>query len=140
IETLVGPGQAPLWMGTFHSLCGRMLRRDGPEVGIDRGYTIYDEADRLSAVKRVMVGLNLDLKRFPPSAVVARISRAKNELQGPAEFAAGAEDYFSEVVSRVYAPYDKALRDASAVDFDDMLLLTARLFQEHPDSLARWQA
>ena len=115
LESLLGPGQAPAWMGTFHSLCGRMLRRDGDRIGISRNYSIYDEADRLSTIKRVMAAHNLDTKRFPPSAVVARISHAKNEMLGPAEFAAQAEDYFSEVVSRIYKPYDDALRAAGAL-------------------------
>ena len=140
IESLVGPGQAPPWMGTFHSICGRILRRDGQLIGINRSYVIYDEADRLAAIKRTMQKLNLDEKRFPPQALTARISHAKNELLGPAEFAAQAEDYFSEVVSRVYPIYERVLRDADALDFDDMLLLAARLFQEDKTALQKWQS
>jgi len=140
IESLVGPGQAPPWMGTFHSICGRILRRDGQLIGINRSYVIYDEADRLAAIKRTMQKLNLDEKRFPPQALTARISHAKNELLGPAEFAAQAEDYFSEVVSRVYPIYERVLRDADALDFDDMLLLAARLFQEDKAALQKWQS
>jgi DNA helicase II / ATP-dependent DNA helicase PcrA len=139
IETLVGPGQAPVWMGTFHSICGRILRRDGHLIGINRSYVIYDEADRLAAVKRTMQKLNLDEKKFPPQAIAGRISHAKNELLGPNEFAAQAEDYFSEIVSRVYPIYDQLLRDASALDFDDMLLIAARLFREDASALQKWQ-
>jgi DNA helicase-2/ATP-dependent DNA helicase PcrA len=139
IETLVGPGQAPVWMGTFHSICGRILRRDGHLIGINRSYVIYDEADRLAAVKRTMQKLNLDEKKFPPQAISGRISHAKNELLGPNEFAAQAEDYFSEIVSRVYPIYDQLLRDASALDFDDMLLIAARLFREDASALQKWQ-
>ena len=139
IETLVGPGQAPPWMGTFHSICGRILRRDGHLIGINRSYVIYDEADRLAAVKRAMQKLNLDEKKFPPQAVTGRISHAKNEMLGPEEFAAQAEDYFSEVVSRVYPIYDESLR-ADALDFDDMLLLAARLFREDQAALRKWQS
>jgi DNA helicase-2/ATP-dependent DNA helicase PcrA len=139
IETLVGPGQAPVWMGTFHSICGRILRRDGHLIGINRSYVIYDEADRLAAVKRTMQKLNLDEKKFPPQAIAGRISHAKNELLGPNEFAAQAEDYFSEIVSRVYPIYDQLLRDASALDFDDMLLIAARLFREDAWALQKWQ-
>src|SRR5258708_27969743 len=87
-----------------------------------------------------MQSLRLDEKKFPPQAVAGRISHAKNELLGPAEFAAQAEDYFSEVVGRVYEPYDKLLRSADALDFDDMLLLTARLFREDASALQKWQA
>jgi DNA helicase-2/ATP-dependent DNA helicase PcrA len=140
IESLIGPGQAPPWMGTFHSICGRILRRDGQLIGINRSYVIYDEADRLSAVKRAMQKLKLDEKRFPPQAITGRISHAKNELLGPQEFADQAEDYFSEVVSRVYPIYDQMLRDADALDFDDMLLLAARLFREDRGALQKWQS
>jgi DNA helicase-2/ATP-dependent DNA helicase PcrA len=139
IESLVGPGQAPVWMGTFHSICGRILRRDGHLIGIDRSYVIYDEADRLAAVKRTMQKLHLDEKKFPPQAIAGRISHAKNEILGPTEFAAQAEDYFSEVVSRVYPLYDQLLRDASALDFDDMLLIAVRLFREDASALQKWQ-
>src|SRR5258708_11048573 len=86
-----------------------------------------------------MQSLRLDEKKFPPQAVAGRISHAKNELLGPAEFAAQAEDYFSEVVGRVYEPYDKVLRSADALDFDDMLLLTARLLREDASAPQTWQ-
>jgi DNA helicase-2/ATP-dependent DNA helicase PcrA len=140
IEELLGVGQAPVWMGTFHSICGRILRRDGEAIGVDRRFVIYDEADRLAAVKRSMQKLRLDEKKFPPSSVVHRISHAKNEMQGPAEFAAAAGDFFSEVVSRVYPVYEDEMRRASALDFDDMLLMAVRLFQQDPSTLQAWQS
>ena len=148
IVALLGPGaakdgdpayQAPAWMGTFHSIMGRILRRDAHLIGVDRSYVIYDEADRLAAMKRAMQKLALDEKRFPPSAIVQRISHAKNEMLGPEEYAAQAEDYFSEVVSRVYPLYEEAMRGASALDFDDMLLMTVRLFREAEGALEKWQ-
>ncbi|HEV3231757.1 MAG TPA: UvrD-helicase domain-containing protein [Candidatus Dormibacteraeota bacterium] len=132
-------GGSPAWMGTFHNICGRVLRRDGHLIGVDRSYVIYDEGDRLSAVKRAMAGLGLDEKRFPPNAVVGRISTAKNEIQGPTEYAAAASDYFSEVVARVYPVYEGFLRDASGLDFDDLLLKVVRLWQEDERSLERWR-
>jgi DNA helicase-2/ATP-dependent DNA helicase PcrA len=139
IEELVGAGQAPPWMGTFHSICGRILRRDGNAIGVDRSFVVYDQADRLAVVKRAMQKLGLDEKKFPPNAVSNKISSAKNEMQGPAEFAKVAEDYFAEVVSRVYPVYETAMRDAGALDFDDMLLMAVRLFQQDPATLAKWQ-
>jgi DNA helicase-2/ATP-dependent DNA helicase PcrA len=139
IEALVGPGQAPSWMGTFHSICGRMLRRDGPLVGIARDYSIYDEADRLSAVKRAMTRLNLDEKRFPPNGIVQRISAAKNELMDPKQYAEEKHDYVAEVAARVYPVYEAAMRDASAIDFDDMLLMAVRVLREDEEALARWR-
>ncbi|MFN2465317.1 MAG: ATP-dependent helicase, partial [Candidatus Dormibacteria bacterium] len=117
IEELVGVGQAPPWMGTFHSICGRILRRDGNAIGVDRSFVVYDQADRLAVVKRAMQKLGLDEKKFPPNAVSAKISSAKNEMQGPAEFSRAANDYFAEVVSRVYPVYEAAMRDAGALDF-----------------------
>ncbi|MFN2463437.1 MAG: ATP-dependent helicase, partial [Candidatus Dormibacteria bacterium] len=140
LEELLGPGQAPPWMGTFHSICGRILRRDGHVIGVDRSFVVYDQADRLSAVKRAMQRLRLDEKKFPPNAVSNSISYAKNEMLGPVEFARGAEDYFSEIVSRVYPEYEKEMKAASALDFDDMLLQAVHLFQQDPTTLAKWQA
>jgi DNA helicase II / ATP-dependent DNA helicase PcrA len=139
LEQLLGPGQAPPWMGTFHNICGRILRRDGHLIGIDRSFVIYDEADRLAVIKRAMQTLGLDEKRFPPNAVTNKISHAKNEMQGPVEFTKGADDYFAEIVSRVYPVYETSMRDAGALDFDDMLLMAVRLFQQDPTALARWQ-
>ena len=140
LEELLGPGQAPAWMGTFHSICGRILRRDGHLIGVDRNFVIYDQADRLAVVKRAMQKLGLDEKKFPPNAISQKISQAKNEIQGPAEFAQAAADYFAEVVSRVYPVYEAAMRDAGALDFDDMLLMAVRLFQQDPTCLGRWQS
>jgi DNA helicase-2/ATP-dependent DNA helicase PcrA len=139
IEALLGAGRAPAWMGTFHSISGRILRRDAHLIGVERSYVIYDEADRLANMKRAIQKLGLDEKRFPPRAVVQRISHAKNEMLGPEEFAAQADDYFSEVVSRVYPLYEDAMRKAAALDFDDLLLMTVRLFQEAPGALEKWQ-
>jgi DNA helicase-2/ATP-dependent DNA helicase PcrA len=139
LEELLGVGQAPAWMGTFHNICGRILRRDGQAIGVDRSFVVYDQADRLSAVKRAMQKLRLDEKKFPPNAVSNSISHAKNEMLGPVEFARGAEDYFSEVVARVYPVYEGEMKAASALDFDDMLLMAVRLFQEDPTVLAKWQ-
>src|SRR5438552_17044763 len=90
-------------------------------------------------MKRAMKRLALDEKRFPPSAIVQRISHAKNEMLGPEEFAAQAEDYFSEVVSRVYPIYEDSMRKAAALDFDDLILITVRLFRDAPGALEKWQ-
>ncbi|MEA2647114.1 MAG: ATP-dependent helicase UvrD/PcrA [Chloroflexota bacterium] len=139
IAAIVGADRAPAWMGTFHSICGRILRRDGQLIGINRSYVIYDEADRLASMKRAMQRLGLDEKRFPPGAVVQKISHAKNEMLGPEEFAAAADDYFAEVVGRVYPLYEASMRDASALDFDDMLLMAVRLFREGKGALEKWQ-
>jgi len=140
LEDLLGVGQAPAWMGTFHSICGRILRRDGHLIGVDRSFVVYDQADRLSAIKRSMQKLRLDEKKFPPNAVSNSISHAKNEMLGPVEFGRGANDYFSEVVSRVYPVYEAEMRTASALDFDDMLLMAVRLLQQDPTALAKWQS
>jgi DNA helicase-2/ATP-dependent DNA helicase PcrA len=139
VEQLLRFGATNLWMGTFHAIGARILRRDGSAAGIDRHFVIYDEGDRLSAVKRVMDELRLDPKRYPPGATVAWISRAKDELLTPAEAAARAGTHVEEVASQIYVRYQALLERNSALDFDDLLVRTVRLFEEHPEVLERYQ-
>jgi DNA helicase-2/ATP-dependent DNA helicase PcrA len=139
VEQLLRFGATNLWMGTFHAIGARILRRDGSAAGIDRHFVIYDEGDRLAAVKRVMDELRLDPKRYPPGATVAWISRAKDELLTPAEAAARAGTHGEEVASQIYVRYQALLERNSALDFDDLLVRTVRLFEEHPEVLERYQ-
>jgi DNA helicase-2/ATP-dependent DNA helicase PcrA len=139
VEQLLRFGATNLWMGTFHAIGARILRRDGSAAGIDRHFVIYDEGDRLAAVKRVMDELRLDPKRYPPGATVAWISRAKDELLTPAEAAARAGTHVEEVASQIYVRYQALLERNSALDFDDLLVRTVRLFEEHPEVLERYQ-
>ncbi len=123
IQTLL-PGAA-VWVSTFHSLGVRLLRQYGERLGLDRNFTIYDQSDRVQLVKSALELAGIDNVRFKPESIQAAISKAKNQLLLPDKFALGAKDYFSQVVARAYSAYEKKLRDANALDFDDLLLWPA---------------
>src|ERR1700712_5102524 len=106
------------YMGTFHGICVRLLRQDGEYVGIPRSFVIFDESDRLAAVKQVSKQLHIDEKAFPPRTIGSLISSAKNDLLDPAEYAAEAHAPAQKVAAEVYPAYQRALRDAGALDFD----------------------
>jgi DNA helicase-2/ATP-dependent DNA helicase PcrA len=118
------PGSA-VWVSTFHSLGVRLLRQYADRLGLDRNFTIYDQADRVRVVKTALESAGIDNVRFTPETIQAAISKAKNQLLLPDKYAAQAKDFFSQVVARVYAVYEKKLRDANALDFDDLLLWPA---------------
>lgn len=139
LEQLVGAGRtAALTLGTFHSLCARFLRRDIPHLGRERDFVIYDADDQEQVLRRVLRELQLDEKKYPPRAIKGRISEAKNELIGVHEFARIVRDYFDEIVLRCYERYQALLHESNALDFDDLLLETVRLFEQHPDVLAKY--
>ncbi len=127
------------WMGTFHSVCVRILRRDIGHLGYEPGFTIYDSSDSLNLVKQAMAELSIDPKQTNPRTIQHFISGAKNELIGPTQYANQAEGYIMELAAKVYARYQAALKSANALDFDDLLGLTVRLFQEHPQVLKDYQ-
>jgi len=136
VFALVGRERAQdITLGTFHAVCARTLRIDGEQIGVPRTFAIYDDADQIAAVKQAMKDLALDSHRIAPRAVLAAISRAKSELQGPRQFAALVADYFQEVTSRVFLRYQDLLEQNSALDFDDLLNKTVELFQERQDVL-----
>ncbi|MGB0386919.1 MAG: ATP-dependent helicase [Ardenticatenaceae bacterium] len=124
-------------MGTFHSICARILRRHIQHLGYDNSFLIYDSNDQRTLVKRVLRDMNLDEQRYHPNAVHSAISRAKNDGFTPKTFQ--AKDYREEIISRVYEQYQAKLVENNALDFDDLLLLTLRLFNEVPEVLARYQ-
>ena len=129
------------WLGTFHAVCSRILRRelDQSMLGRTSQFAIYDDGDMLSAVKRAMQELNIDQKQTNPRAVLSQISGAKNELVDAAEYGKFAVGYFQQIVHKVYVRYEELLRQANALDFDDILLFTLRLFKKHPELLAQYQ-
>ena len=139
VETLLGESATGMWLGTFHSIGVRILRRDGDVIGIERGFSIYDEADRLASLKRALAAEGIDVQRFPASKVVHAISAAKNELCDPQVYAARAVGFFEQQVARVYAAYERELRAANALDFDDLLVRTVELFREWPDVADHYQ-
>jgi DNA helicase-2/ATP-dependent DNA helicase PcrA len=138
LASLVGAEKMrDLTIGTFHATCARFLRRDGERVALAPGFVIYDDDDQSALVKQVLKELNLNDKLYRPGAVLGAISRAKNELIGPDEYA--PPSYWHEAVRRVYQRYQQLLLDNNAVDFDDLLNYTVRLFQDNADVLARYQ-
>ncbi|OFW32390.1 MAG: hypothetical protein A3J28_08365 [Acidobacteria bacterium RIFCSPLOWO2_12_FULL_60_22] len=124
------PGLARPWVSTFHSFCVRVLRRDGPRIGLPRDFSIYDEDDQLRVVKSCLRQLGLVEKELQARAVLSRISHAKNHGRSPETFYLHASDPMMERVAVVYEEYAKALRQAHAVDFDDLLLEAVRLLRE----------
>lgn len=127
------------WVGTFHSICVKLLKRYGHNIGLDNNFTIYDSQDQLSAVKEAMKVLNISTKDFNPHAIHSYISSAKNELINEIDYEKFAQGYFQEVVAEVYPAYQKVLRDNNAVDFDDLLILTVRLLTENKQVLQNLQ-
>ena len=134
--TLLGDTAADIWAMTFHSSCCRILRREIGRLGYNSQFTIYDSADSERVMKDVLKDLMLDEKTFPPRAVLNLISKAKDEMQDPDEFdrvAAASGDFRMEKCACAYIEYQKRLREANALDFDDIILLTVRLLQEYED-------
>jgi DNA helicase-2/ATP-dependent DNA helicase PcrA len=142
IGRLLARDPSGLWIGTFHSLSARLLRREAELIGFSRQFTIYDEDDRLSLIKRLMDQRGHSTKLFPPRAVQALISSAKNRMVPPSELAAGVSqfDRLAQVAADVYGALDDALTAANAMDFDNLLLHPLRLFREHPDRRRAYQA
>lgn len=122
-----------VWISTFHSLGARLLRQYSDDVNIGRNYTIYDQHDRTKLVKTALEAAGFDQVRFTPERIAGAISKAKNQLLTPQEFEKKASDFFSQTVSRVYYLYEKKLRDANAVDFDDLLLIPALALRENEE-------
>src|SRR4051812_19727090 len=139
VAALVGPVAEKMWVSTFHSACVRILRRDGKALGFPSSFTIYDQADAVRLTGYVLRDLNVDPKRFPPRSVHASISAAKNELLGVDAYADRARTIFERRIAEVYREYQARLLKAGAMDFDDLLTQTVRLFDEHPDVLAHYQ-
>jgi ATP-dependent DNA helicase UvrD/PcrA len=130
-----------LWIGTFHALSARLLRREAELLGFTRRFTIYDEDDRLSLIRRLMEQQGHSTKLFPPRAIQSVISAAKNRMISPAELASSASfDRLTEVAAEVYRALGPALKGANAMDFDDLLLHPLTLFREHPDRLHAYQS
>jgi len=126
-------------IGTFHAICARILRRDGGAIGLTRSFTIYDRADQVALVKGVLRRLDLDEKRFAPNGMLAWIGQRKDELADVATARRQAANYYDETAARVYEAYQRQLAEDDAVDFDDLLMRTVFLFEQHPDVLARYQ-
>lgn len=125
--------------GTFHSFCAKVLRTDGVHVHVPPNFVIYDDGDQIDAIKDVMKKLDISPKLYNPRAVLSTISQAKNELIGALEYPQYARGNFQETVARVYLGYQKLLLENEALDFDDLLLKTVRLFTDHREILGKYQ-
>ncbi len=139
IKKLIGNLPTQPVMGTFHSFCARILRIEGKVLGLPPGFAIYDEGDALDAVKQAMENLNIPVKKTSPYSVRSSISGAKNELISSLEYPQYARGYFQEIVAKIYIEYQKILEKNHALDFDDLLLYTIKLFQTDPAILTRYQ-
>jgi DNA helicase-2/ATP-dependent DNA helicase PcrA len=136
VGRLLGQDPSGLWIGTFHSLCARLLRREAEALGFTRQFTIYDEDDQLSLVKRLLDQRGHSSKLFPPRLIQAIISAAKNRMTTPASLAENAGfDRVTQVAAEIYAALGPALKSGNAMDFDDLLLHPLTLFRERPDRL-----
>ena len=144
VQALVGPQARQMWVSTFHSACVRMLRRDYELAGLKSTFSIYDTADSVAVMKLVMKELDLDPKKFTPKALLGRIGTFKDELIDP-EMAAAASEAASRysidhAAGKAYGAYQRRLEAANAVDFDDIIVKTVRLIQNHPEVAARYRA
>jgi DNA helicase-2/ATP-dependent DNA helicase PcrA len=139
VSDLVGRVADGMWVSTFHSACVRILRREAPRLGYRSSFSIYDDSDSVRLVTMCIRDLDLDPKQFPPRAIRAAISSAKNELIDYETFAANGEGFYHEKVSDVFRLYQQRLVEASAVDFDDILVLTVDIFRAFPEVLAHYQ-
>jgi DNA helicase-2/ATP-dependent DNA helicase PcrA len=129
VETLLGVDCRQMWISTFHALCARLLRREAPHVGLSRHFVIYDSTDQLAVIKQAMRQVGLDDSSVQPRRALSRISHAKNRMEGPEAFASDAWNPQDRHLGAIYEFYLKALHDANALDFDDLLLKTVELFE-----------
>ncbi|MEU5364736.1 DNA helicase PcrA [Streptomyces sp. NPDC005925] len=133
VEQLVGPRANAMWVMTFHSACVRILRRESKKLGFTSSFSIYDAADSKRLMALVCRDLDLDPKRYPPKSFSAKISNLKNELIDEEDFAARAADGFEKTLAQAYALYQSRLREANALDFDDLIMTTVNLLRAFPD-------
>ncbi len=128
-----------MWILTFHSSCARILRREHNHLGLPSTFSIYDEGDTERVLALVLRDLNVDPKRFPPRAMAAAIGKAKDHLFSAAEYVQAASNFYERTVAEVYRAYERRLRAAGALDFDDLIAQTAHLFRDHPEVLEHYQ-
>lgn len=138
VERMIGPPARAIWILTFHSACGRILRREAERLGYRSNFTIYDQADQIRVVKDCLQELDRDPKRFVPRGIHTQISNAKNQLIGPDEYTSRVASFYDQTVAEVYSLYQRKLIQNNAVDFDDMLMLTVEVFQRFPEARDKW--
>ncbi len=140
VDRMIGEGARDVWLSTFHSFCARFLRREIEATGLyQKNFVIYDASDSQTLIKNCVKELNLDEKQYAPAAIQNRISKAKNLLMGPRAFEKEAGEFFEQKVADVYHLYAKKLRDNNALDFDDLLMVSVILLDEHEDIREKYQ-
>ncbi len=139
VSKLLGEGGNDVWVSTFHALCVRILRRHIDLLGYNKAFTIADTSEQRTLVKRVLRDLNIDPKKFDPRSVLSSISNAKNDLLTPKQFKVQAISAFDQIVADVYERYQAELKQNESLDFDDLIMMTIQLFDEHKDVLADYQ-
>lgn len=139
VSGLLGAGGEDVWISTFHSMCVRILRRDVDHIGYSRNFTIIDSSEQLTLMKRVVKELNIDPKKYDPRSMLGAISNAKNELLTPEDYAAMQGSFFEQLVAKCYDLYQKELRRNQCMDFDDLIMITIRLFKDNEEILNYYQ-
>jgi len=140
LELLLGYEARALTLGTFHGSCSRILRREGEAIGVNSRFVIYDDEDQLNLIKQSLREINLDPKQYAPRALQSAITSAKSRLVSPQAYSHQIRSHFEEVTSRVYQRYQQLLTQSEALDFDDLLMKTTQLFDNHPEVLSRYQS
>ena len=140
VEQLVGSGAAGgMWLLTFHSMCARLLRREHQHLGVPSTFTIYDDGDTERLISGIVRDLDIDPKRFPPKAMAAAIGHAKDQVIDADAFGELASNFYEEMIAKVYRAYETRKKEAGALDFDDLITETVRLFRDHPEVLQHYQ-
>jgi DNA helicase-2/ATP-dependent DNA helicase PcrA len=139
VEKLIGRTGFDIWMSTFHSLCARILRVEAGVLGYTRAFSIYDEDDQLSLIKKCMEELNISTKEFSKEAIQSHISKAKDKLMDWQEYASLTEDVFEQKTAKVYELYERKMKEANAFDFDDLIMKTVEILRNYPSILEKYQ-
>ncbi len=140
VADLVGPIVEKMWVSTFHSACAKILRREASTIGYPNSFTIYDQADAVRLTSYILKDMNIDVKRYPPRGIHSHISKAKNEMIGPVDYRSRVETLYEEKVADVYTEYERRMKIAGAMDFDDLLFKTVAIFDRFPEILERYQS
>ena len=134
ITNLVGENAKDIWMGTFHSICVRILRKHIEKIGFDSSFIIFDSSDQKSLVKKCLKSMQIDDKQFTEKSVLSEISNAKNEMLEPEQYVAKYHgDSRREKIGQVYTMYQKRLKENNAIDFDDIINFTIKIFKQFPE-------
>ena len=139
LENLIGTTANDMWVSTFHSACVRILRRHAKEIGFNSNFVIYDTSDKETMIKQCLKQLDIDPKQFSPKSISATISNAKNQLKNAQKYYKDVDDYYAEIVAKVYNLYEEKMESNNAFDFDDLLVKTVELFQQKEEVLEFYQ-